>query len=46
VELMPYHALGIDKYASLGREYRLDATLHLTAEAMNEAARIFGSASA
>ena len=35
VELMPYHALGIDKYASLGREYRLGARQSPTADEMN-----------
>ncbi len=41
VELMPYHILGIDKYASLGREYRLGESNDLAACALEEAARIF-----
>jgi pyruvate formate lyase activating enzyme len=42
VEIMPYHALGADKYASLGRDYRLRVSPSHTACAVDEAARRFG----
>ena len=41
IELMPYHALGVDKYACFGRKYRLDPNQSLTADAIEEAARVF-----
>ncbi len=41
VQLMPYHTMGSEKYASFGRSYRLGGTVSLTAEAFEKAARIF-----
>lgn len=40
-ELMPYHTLGMDKYASFGRDYRLGVTQDLTDSVMEEAAQVF-----
>ncbi len=41
IELMPYHTLGADKYASFGREYHLDRNKGLAAGALEKAARTF-----
>jgi pyruvate formate lyase activating enzyme len=41
VELIRYHTLGLDKYASFGRKYPLDASQSLSARAAEDAARIF-----
>ncbi len=41
VQLMPYHTLGSDKYASFGRKYNLAGTQCLAPQAIEEAARIF-----
>ncbi len=43
VQLMPYHALGSDKYPSFGRSYGLAGTASLTAEAFDRAVRLFST---
>ena len=41
VELMPYHPLGVAKYAFFGRDYPLGGSQSLTVCAIEEAARVF-----
>ena len=43
VELIPYHTLGADKYASFGRRYRLDASQSLSVHAAEGAVRVLHS---
>lgn len=43
VSLLPYHALGRAKYASLGRAYEMDGQETLTPDGVRELARIFES---
>jgi pyruvate formate lyase activating enzyme len=42
-ELMPYHSLGADKYASLGRDYLLSVALDVTARAVENVERVFAT---
>lgn len=44
VELLPYHELGKDKYARVGREYKLSAIARPSTEEMAKVARIFKEA--
>jgi len=41
VEVLPYHRLGVDKYAALGRAYPLLDTQPPTPESVQEALAIF-----
>lgn len=43
VELMPYHALGTDKYAALGRPYPLEGTRTPAREAVERCRSILGT---
>ncbi len=44
VEVMPYHPLGMDKYAALGRGYTLEGAESLEAEAVEACAVVFRAA--
>ena len=41
VEILPYHTLGVNKYESLGKEYRLKDTPLNTKEQLDRAKRLF-----
>jgi pyruvate formate lyase activating enzyme len=41
VEVLPYHRLGVDKYAALGRAYPLLGTPAPTRESVDDALAIF-----
>lgn len=43
VEILPYHTLGVDKYAALGREYPLAGTPTPTQEQVQECVEVFRS---
>ncbi len=41
IELMPYHTLGADKYASFGRKYRVDEDQSLSPGTIADVVRVF-----
>ena len=41
VNILPYHRTGMDKYARLGREYRINGTREPSEELTDRAGKIF-----